>query len=286
MLNWTFHIESIWLVLLVALSVSLNLNAQEIIPSAFNNHSRQVADNLDDCMLNLSASHKETDGGLNSESIQLVSWNVKKGSDPAWIEDLEKYARSVSLITLQEAMLGQSSATNSFRTFFWSFADGYRRGKKLSGVATYSQSQPLTQCNLKLIEPWLRTPKATSITQYALTGTHKKLLVINLHAINYTIGLSAFRKQLVQIANILNIHDGPVIFTGDFNTWSERRKNELDKLTRRADLRVVFYPEDHRVTFFGHVVDYIYYRELTLVESRSHRVYSSDHNPIFAEFAL
>ena len=61
---------------------------------------------------------------------------------------------------------------------------------------TVSTAVPLVQCNLSAREPLLRTPKATLVTEYALAGRQDTLLVINIHAVNFTLGLGAFEAQL------------------------------------------------------------------------------------------
>ena len=69
-----------------------------------------------------------------------------------------------------------------------SFAQGYQRDQLSTGVMTASRIAPLAQCSLTHYEPWLKSPKATSITEYALQGTDNTLLVVNVHLINFTFG--------------------------------------------------------------------------------------------------
>ena len=87
---------------------------------------------------------------------------------------------------------------------------------------TLSTSNPSLHCNLTAWEPWLGTPKATSITEYPLQDRDDRLLTINLHAVNFTLGLENFQQQFGALADVLSQHQGPVILAGDLNTWSEQ----------------------------------------------------------------
>ena len=52
-----------------------------------------------------------------------------------------------------------------------------------------SKATPLTQCSFRYSEPWLRTPKATNVTQYSLGGRDETLLVVNMHMVNFALGV-------------------------------------------------------------------------------------------------
>ena len=86
---------------------------------------------------------------------------------------------------------------------------------------TLSARSPSVHCNLTSWEPWLGTPKATSITEYPLQDREDRLLTINLHAVNFALGLEDFQAQLHALTDVLASHQGPVILAGDLNTWSE-----------------------------------------------------------------
>lgn len=45
-------------------------------------------------------------------------------------------------------------------------------------------------------------------------------MVINIHAINFSIGVEVYGKQLDAIGEQVKRHAGPVIMAGDFNAWS------------------------------------------------------------------
>lgn len=132
----------------------------------------------------------------------------------------------------------------------------------------------------------LRTVKATSVTEYALSNSTATLAVVNVHAINFSLGIEAFSRQLGQISDLVKAHEGPVIVSGDFNTWSQNRLETVQKMARESGLRTLVIPDDGRSTFFGKRVDHVFVRGLQTVAAATPAVETSDHNPIVAVFRV
>jgi len=151
---------------------------------------------------------------------------------------------------------------------------------------TVSVAEPLTQCNLVNMEPWIRTPKATMIIEYGLSGTDQTLLVVNAHAVNFTIGIRHFRRQIQQMESVLSEHSGPILLSGDFNTWRGKRFEILNQVAASLGLEMLDYDEDYRKRLFGHPLDHIYVRGLQVIEATTYRVDSSDHNPMSVRLRL
>src|SRR5210317_1589891 len=105
-----------------------------------------------------------------------------------------------------------------------------------SGVMTVSAAEPLTECELVAHEPWFGTRKATLITEYALSGTQQTLLVVNIHGINFALGISDLENQFAQARAVIEEHDGPVVFSGDFNTWRSQRAQVLEDMLEALGL--------------------------------------------------
>ena len=111
------------------------------------------------------------------------------------------------------------------------------------------------------------------------------MLVVNLHAVNFELGMATFREQLNDLTALIHRHQGPVILAGDFNTWSDKREFWLNKLVGELGLqeaircRICAGPRSYRP------LDHLYYRNLDLVEVSSPATDASDHNPIMARFA-
>jgi endonuclease/exonuclease/phosphatase (EEP) superfamily protein YafD len=226
---------------------------------------------------------------LDSRDIRIVNWNIQKGGNPDWIADLSAITEEPDLLIFQEARLHADTWTTVGADHFRSFAAGYRtpgRAGSVTGVLTLSAAEPLTSCSLVSLEPWLRSPKATMITEYGLTGTDDSLVVVNIHAINFTFGNSDFREQVARALSVIEKHDGPVLLSGDFNTWHWRQSKILHEMARSQGLTSLDYDDDYRKRVFGQPLDHIYVRGLQVKDATSFPVDSSDHNPMSVRLSL
>lgn len=225
-------------------------------------------------------------GELDSSNITLFNWNVHKTRERRWREDFDMLAGNADLVLFQEASLREETIAEIDTSRHWSFAPGYRKKGEVTGVMTLSSVKPMTQCSFVHSEPWLRTPKATSVTQYALSNTDQTLVVINIHAVNFSFGTGAFEKQFAQVQQVLENHDGPIILSGDLNTWRAKRVQIVNELASSLQLTAVTFEDDHRVKFFGNTLDHIYIRGLRAIDTSTKVVDTSDHNPMTAVFGM
>ncbi len=223
---------------------------------------------------------------LNSTDIRIVNWNIQKGGDPEWMADLATFTGEADLMIFQEVSLNRGDWDIIAVDHYRSFAPGYRTLRSQTGVMTLSSAMPLTQCKLVSVEPWLRSPKATMITEYGLTDTDLTLLVVNIHAINFTFGISDFKEQIERALSVMNEHTGPMLLSGDFNTWHARQSEVLHGMTEHLGLKMLEYEEDYRKRVFGQPLDHIYVRGLKVIAATTSRASSSDHNPMSARLSL
>ncbi len=223
--------------------------------------------------------------GLGSE-IELLNWNIKKGSKSVWQDDLRSMALDADLVVLQEAAVEIGIEYEVPHLEHTSFAQGYTTGSRTTGVATYSHTAPLSECRFQVVEPLLRTPKATSVTEFPLANKSETLLVVNVHAVNFTFGLVRFREQIEQVREVVTAHDGPAILSGDFNTWSRKRLNVVNELVGDLGFSSVPLRSDERKTFNGFPLDHVFVRGFASANGDSSPVRSSDHNPMTIELVL
>jgi endonuclease/exonuclease/phosphatase (EEP) superfamily protein YafD len=226
---------------------------------------------------------------LDSSDIRIVNWNIQKGGDPEWINDLASFANDPNLMIFQEASQDTGAWDIVASDHSRSFARGYRTpgaAGSVTGVMTLSSAEPWTRCSLISMEPWLRSPKATMITEYGLTNSDQSLLVVNIHAINFALGNKDFQEQIQRAMSVIDVHTGPILLSGDFNTWHQGRTTLLREMTDDLGLTMLNFDEDHRKRAFGLPLDHIYYRGLTVIEATSGTVNSSDHNPMSARMSL
>jgi len=130
------------------------------------------------------------------------------------------------------------------------------------------------------------THKVTLITKHRISHD-KILLIVNLHAINF-VKSSDFYNELERIKLSIKTHKGAMIVAGDFNTWSVKRVNYLKEFIKELSLKEVDFSDNTEIKkVFTNCLDYIFYRELELIDSKvidSKKI--SDHNPIMASFKL
>jgi endonuclease/exonuclease/phosphatase (EEP) superfamily protein YafD len=253
-------------------------------------HDHVIAYDVGACRDHLRITTVSVGTELDADSISVLVWNAQKGSRVMWRDDMLRLAADKDLILIQEASY-QSPLTEDLPDKadginHWVFAPGYESSTQLTGVMTLSKGAPMTQCNLANQEPWLGTLKATSITEYGLSGTDETLVVVNIHAVNFTFGVAEFQSQMDQVRMALAGHDGPVILSGDFNTWRKKRVEILDLLAADLGLDALSFEDDNRKTVFGYPVDHLYVRGLTVRSAGTQIVKTSDHNPLLAEFSL
>jgi len=238
------------------------------------------------CGSQLVGSSQPAQGELDSSNIRMVNWNIQKGGDPQWKTDLATFQGDPDLMIFQEAPLNSNTWDVVATDQYHSFSPGYRTSRSLTGVLTVSAVKPLTQCNFVSVEPWLRSPKATVVTEYGLTGTDQTLVVVNIHAMNFTFGAYDFQMQIRRALSALENHAGPILLSGDFNTWSGRRSKTLNEITDSLGLEKLDYDEDNRKRFLGQPLDHIYIRGLEVLEATTRIVGSSDHNPMSVHLRL
>jgi len=239
-----------------------------------------TADQSDQCAQALSKGRQQERTEGLAASFSMLNWNVEKAQHPDLVTEFAAYAERSDLIFLQEAVPLKKTETVIAQSLHEAFVRGYVQDEIDTGVLTLARTPHLVHCHLLATEPWLRTPKATSVTLYPLAGSDASLLTINLHAVNFSFGVKEYRAQLKAAAELMRAHEGPVIFGGDLNTWSDRRQATLDALTDELGLTAVTFSPDHRTSSFGLPLDHLYVRSLTWQSSETVQVETSDHNPL------
>ncbi len=219
-------------------------------------------------------------GELDAAKLTVLNWNIQKASAPMLLSDLAGMRETADLVLLQEAVINDELLTILGPESHRAFAPGYAAFGEQSGVITAANVAPTFKCTLSHPEPWLRSPKATSIARYAIKDSPQSLLVVNTHVVNFTMGIAAINRQLGTAMEMIDTHDGPIIVSGDFNTWSKMRGGWVDEQLRAKGLEPVSFQQDHRKRFLGNALDHIYVRSLRPLNSTTFRSDSSDHNPM------
>jgi len=124
------------------------------------------------------------------------------------------------------------------------------------------------------------------ISEYGLTDSDETLLVVNVHSVNFTFGVRDFSRQIKEIQTVVEKHSGPVLLSGDFNTWRGRRSEIVQQLADTLDLEKLEFADDHRKRVFGHALDHIYVRGFQVMQATTRQVQTSDHNPMSVRLRL
>ncbi len=220
-------------------------------------------------------------------TFRLSVWNWHKCKHEDWKRDFLALCARSDLFLAQEARLGSACAEAVGQSGLnWNAAISFLspRAKIPTGIAAGCRA-PATDIlfNASVCEPLLHIPKMTMRLIYPLAGT--RLLVINLHAINFT-GIGPFKRTLQNAADLLARFDGPVIVAGDFNVWSQKRHHELLLTAQKLGLQEITFTPDLRTRYFRRTVDYIFVRGLEVAESSVPEMDSSDHRPLTAVLRL
>nr|WP_306310633.1 endonuclease/exonuclease/phosphatase family protein [Xenorhabdus aichiensis] len=221
-----------------------------------------------------------------NHELCVAIWNIYKQQRPSWQEVLGSLIESSQLILLQEAQTTPDLL--KFVTASGLVADqvpAFSIPQHPSGVMTLASSSPVYCYPLREKEPILRLSKSSLITIYPLPDD-RQLMVINVHAINFSLGVDVYSRQLNNIGIHINLHHGPVIFAGDFNAWSRRRLKVLVRFAQRMQLKEVYFNDDHRTIVFGKPLDFVFYRELKVLNAAVLTTMASDHNPLIVNFSL
>ena len=224
---------------------------------------------------------------LDAEHISLLNWNVYKGQRDNWADDFSQLIKQQDILVLQEALLD----TELFRAIHmqflnWSMNAAFYYDEVEAGVLTASRVRAVRSCGLRAAEPLIQIPKTTLLSEYRLSRGGQNLLVANIHGINFTLGVEAYEQQINALSRAIRNHRGPVIVAGDFNTWSDRRMDIVDRMAEALALTAISYKNHNRSMIFGNPLDHVFYKGLELIKESSLSVTSSDHNPIRVTFRV
>jgi endonuclease/exonuclease/phosphatase (EEP) superfamily protein YafD len=226
-------------------------------------------------------------GGIDPSSFTVLSWNSHRGGHKDWNRDLIALGGEADIILLQEAALQSALDTQlDISANQWLMATAFQLDDREIGVMSAARVAPHAYCVAREPEPLFKIPKIGLAAAYPLSGLEMSLLVVNIHIVNYTINVDAVQRQIGALEQIVRAHEGPVIVAGDFNTWNDEREELVRQKMEELGMTSVAFDPDHRVSFFNHKVDGVFYRGLEVTKSLSHQVESSDHNPLEVHFRL
>ncbi|AXF77542.1 endonuclease/exonuclease/phosphatase family protein [Erwinia tracheiphila] len=217
-------------------------------------------------------------------SLRVLVWNIFKQQRAEWLSVLESFGKNAHLVLLQEAQTTPELVR--FATTHYLAADqvpAFVLPQHPSGVMTLAAAHPVYCCPLREREPLLRLAKSALITAYPLPDG-QMLMVVNIHAVNFSLGIDVYSKQLGPIGDQIIHHRGPVVMAGDFNAWSRQRINALYAFASNMGLEEVRFANDYRRKAFGRPLDFVFYRNMSVDQASVLVTRASDHNLLLVEF--
>lgn len=225
------------------------------------------------------------------QEIKFLVWNIFKGAKDNFYRIFPDVARDHDFILMQEAnydipfevMLGE------FFRYEFSMSQSFFSDEIGTGVALLSryQSEDIKWVRSKAREPFIGTPKMFQLNKINIQGSKQKLLIVNIHGINF-VKNSGFYSQVNQLEEAMENHNGPIILGGDFNTWNNRRFNFLKKMASKISLKQVVF-ENAKVLkkFMGNTLDHVFTRGLNLIKARADRLKdASDHSAMILNLKI
>jgi endonuclease/exonuclease/phosphatase (EEP) superfamily protein YafD len=231
---------------------------------------------------------------LNPAAIKVLVWNIFRAKKDLWDEEFQKFGESKDLFLIQEFFQSPRfiETIKSFSMVRWDLGLTYLYRQR-NGAGTGNMVGSSAEPSMILIkhshchEPILKTPKAMAISKYPLFGRNEELLVISVHAINFTRN-NCFRDHIKQAIDEVKKHQGPVLLAGDFNTHHQARTNYLMKAIREVGLSPVKFIDGHlRMKFGRHYLDHSFVRGLDVKHARVFgNAKGSDHKPMVLEVSV
>jgi endonuclease/exonuclease/phosphatase (EEP) superfamily protein YafD len=225
-------------------------------------------------------------------SFSVVSWNLhKKCHTASWSLLFNQICSQFSplFFLFQEFDFHKKSSDLYHKAgyhfnFLPNLSLPHRRGT-LCGVATLSRIAGRDHTPFLTVkrEPLTATVKPVLVSRYPLENG-MVLLLINIHGINF-VRSNHFKKQLDQLGEILHGHHGPAIIGGDFNSWSKKRVESIEKFLNSV-------PHQHySEVSFGHGDKYrkrapLFWKIFFGNHSLDRCYYSSDYLKVDAEPAV
>jgi len=215
--------------------------------------------------------------------FELLCWNVYKQRRRRFEAELEQLSTEVELLVLQEATDEPPIWTLEIDQREWALVVAFEHGRDRTphGVATASTAEPVReQAMLSPVrEPLIRTPKSALLTWVELERSDSRLLLVNLHAVNFR-PARALDAQLLEIGEAIATHTGPLVVAGDFNTWSRRRRAVVEQFAQRHGLASLFRDVP------GRRLDDVFVRGLVVRDVEVFPSRGSDHDALWVSLAV
>lgn len=223
------------------------------------------------------------------KTFSILCWNIQKTDfsnlSPHQLQQ-QLNLQAMHIFVLQEARIRNNQ--NRCLNLAFKMSPNLQTKQNVYGTITASAFQQVMQQQLITLNKELgfATHKSAMVSKFKIANGDI-LTLVNIHAINF-VPHFIFYKELKQLFQSLENISGPMIFAGDFNTWSKRRIKTLNSFMESLGLiQAQVNDTKHIKTLNRQPLDHIFYRGLKIMQAKAIAVPSiSDHNPIYAEFCI
>ncbi len=223
---------------------------------------------------------------LDPHKIEVMIWNQYKGKERSYRREYQRLGHGKDVLILQEAVMDKkmSQIFSSQRDIHTIFASSfvYRLRNKATGVASAARvkaSSYLAQRS-RGKEIVGSTPKMVLFATYPLKGRSDELMTVNIHALN-SVTWQTLAVQILDALKVVNAHEGPVVFGGDFNTWSKKKLEYVFHAMKKAGLEEVkFAHAERKMKVFGRELDHAFTRGLKISNAIVEKTDGADHQPL------
>lgn len=235
---------------------------------------------------------------LGQDTIRLLTWNAHKQADPGWRRDFNRLLdeHQPDIVHLQEARIDSMLEAFSHRPESWCWMASPNLSVPSSGssAGVFTAARAPLQEGAAMLsdvpEPILGTRKPMLRCGLPVHGSPTPILCLNIHALNFSLGLTGYGAQLDLMLATAASHRGPIIVSGDFNTWNRWRMNLLLQKMEALGLKQVEFQGMGPMRSWVSVksLDHVFYSPGPLMRRTAARILdsirSSDHAPLLVEF--
>lgn len=225
------------------------------------------------------------------DEITFLVWNIYKGEKDNFSRVFTEVVKEQDFVLMQEANydIPFEVILGELFNFEFSMSQSFLNDNIGTGVALLSRfrSHEVDWIRSQAREPFIKTPKMFQLNTVPIAGMKEKLLVVNIHGINF-VRNRGFNSQVNQLKEAIKDHQGPIFLGGDFNTWNQKRMNYLKKITEQINLkRVVFENAKVLKSFLGNTLDHVFIRGMKLLKARADKLKdASDHAGMFLKLKI
>lgn len=228
--------------------------------------------------------------------FRLLCWNIHKSG--AALDELRQLPESPEVLCFQEWSGEIPAGEVEIRGAAYGgwFGKAWRSfAGAPTGVATFARVEP-DWCRAQRSgwrEGWFFTPKCALLTCFPMAGRSERLLVVNVHAMNFQWWWTyMLDEQIRRLAKTVRAHRGPAIVCGDFNTWrSDRLAVVREALADMEEVDFAGEPTTGSSVVWAAMgtttlpIDRVFYRGLAVVGTGEVREsVQSDHRPLLVTF--